>query len=385
MKRATDRIEARSAALPNRNLERKVAMSRTKSTKPPSYRLHKASKQAVVTINGKDHYLGAWESPDSRLRYERLIIAWMAGEPAPAPEASPADVTIAELCVFYLREAETHYQKDGVATSELSNVKRAIRCLVELYAALPAREFSPLKLKACRAKLIADGLCRTNVNRYAGTIVRILAHGVENEMVPGDVHHALKAVRPLQKDRSPAREAEPVDPVSDADVEATVHLLSEPYRTMVRLQGVVGCRPGELTGMTAADIDRTGAVWVYRPRSHKTQHHGKSRVIPIGPQGQLLLRPFLDLTLPTVLVFRNNRFTKISRNSYEQAIKTACRKAGVENWSPNQLRHSAATRIREAYGIEAASIILGHANMSTTEIYAERNLKAAVKIAGEVG
>ncbi len=36
-------------------------------------------------------------------------------------------------------------------------------------------------------------------------------------------------------------------------------------------------------------------------------------------------------------------------------------------------------------GLEAAQVILGHSNASTTEIYAERNLKAAVKIAGEVG
>ncbi len=137
--------------------------SRNSTTKAPSYRLHKASQQAVCTIQCRDQYLGPWMNPESRFKYERLITALLAGEdPATqAPEASPADVTIAELCALYLRNhAEKHYVKDGAPTSELVNVKRAIRCLIALYAALPVKQFSPLKLKACRDRLIQDGLCR---------------------------------------------------------------------------------------------------------------------------------------------------------------------------------------------------------------------------------
>ncbi len=316
------------------------------STKPPTYRLHKASQQAVVTIKGRDHYLGPWMSPESRLKYERLITQFLTGEPAPLPEATPDDCTIAELCVMYLRWAETHYQKDGAFTSELMNVKRAIRCLRECYAALPAKEFSPLKLKACRERLIADGLCRISVTRYQSIITRIIAYGVEQEMVPGETWYAIKAVKPLQANRSDARETEPIGPVSDADVEATLPYLAEPYRTMVKLQDVTGMRPGEMSSMTPDQIDRSEAVWLYRPHSHKTQHHNKERLIPIGARGRLLLAPFLEITMPAVLVFRSSLGTKIHRNSYERAIKTACRKAGIPQWSPNQLRHAAATRIR---------------------------------------
>jgi integrase len=261
-------------------------MSAAKSTKPrvPSYRLHKASQQAVVTIQGKDHYLGVWQSPESRLKYERLITQVLAGEQASEPEASPGDCTIAELCVIYLRWATTHYVKDGEPTSELVNVKRAIRVLRECYAALPVRQFSPLKLKACRDRLIADGLCRSNVTRYQSIITRIIAYGVENELVPGETWHALKAVKPLQRGRSEARETDPIGPVTDAHVEATLPYLAEPYRTMVKLQGLLGCRPGELVNMRGAEIDRSEAVWIYSPTHHKTEHKSKSRVIPIGPQ-----------------------------------------------------------------------------------------------------
>ena len=44
----------------------------------PSYRLHKASGQAVVVIRGESHYLGQFDTPESRERYERLICEYKA-------------------------------------------------------------------------------------------------------------------------------------------------------------------------------------------------------------------------------------------------------------------------------------------------------------------
>ena len=54
-------------------------------------------------------------------------------------------------------------------------------------------------------------------------------------------------------------------------------------------------------------------------------------------------------------------------------------------WTPNRLRHSAATRIREQFGLEAASVTLGHARMNQTEIYAKKNYELAARVAREVG
>jgi hypothetical protein len=44
----------------------------------PKYRKHKASGQAVVTIAGKDHYLGPYGTKASKAEYNRLIGEWMA-------------------------------------------------------------------------------------------------------------------------------------------------------------------------------------------------------------------------------------------------------------------------------------------------------------------
>ena len=72
-------------------------------------------------------------------------------------------------------------------------------------------------------------------------------------------------------------------------------------------------------------------------------------------------------------------------HSYDRAIERACERAGVPGWAPNRLRHSAATRIRAAYGIEAARIILGHSSAVTSEIYAEIDREKARDIMGKIG
>ncbi|HEV7299198.1 MAG TPA: site-specific integrase [Tepidisphaeraceae bacterium] len=54
-------------------------------------------------------------------------------------------------------------------------------------------------------------------------------------------------------------------------------------------------------------------------------------------------------------------------------------------WTPNQLRHNAATAVRRQYGLEAASVILGHSSTKTTEIYAEIDTAKADLIMFEVG
>jgi integrase len=54
-------------------------------------------------------------------------------------------------------------------------------------------------------------------------------------------------------------------------------------------------------------------------------------------------------------------------------------------WHVHQLRHSAATQIRAAYGIEAAQHTLGHAKIDITAMYAEKNAAVAQRVAAQIG
>jgi integrase len=55
------------------------------------------------------------------------------------------------------------------------------------------------------------------------------------------------------------------------------------------------------------------------------------------------------------------------------------------SWHPNQLRHTHGTEVRRLYGLEAAQVALGHSQANITQVYAERDLSLAERVAREIG
>jgi len=78
----------------------------------PTYRLHKARGCAVVTINGNDHYLGKYNSPESHEKYARLIAEWQANGKELSSLTRPdpnGDLTVSALILRYLDFAQDYY------------------------------------------------------------------------------------------------------------------------------------------------------------------------------------------------------------------------------------------------------------------------------------
>jgi integrase len=401
----------------------------------PKYRKHKASGQAIVEINGRRYYLGPHGTQASHLEYDRLIGDWLASGRSPAFGKVEQVITLTELILSYLEHAKKYY---GEGTrGEYANMLRTLRPVRQLYGRLPAREFGPLQLKAMREKFIANGNCRTYANQQVQRIVRMFRWAVAEGVIQPDLHQALAAVDGLRKGHTEARESEKVKPVSDALLKATLPHLSPIVRAMVELHRLCGCRPGELVLLRPCDIDRTHDIWEFRPTKHKNENREQDRCIYIGPKGQEILRPFLlraadaycfspaesvakqradrGAARKTPLSYGNRPGTNVKRKpkrqpgqrytseSYQYAIRRACEKAfpvpkeiakdpeavkkwHVEHhWSPNQLRHTAATEIRRRFGLEAAQVTLGHSQADVTQIYAQRDYELAVRIAREVG
>jgi integrase len=71
--------------------------------------------------------------------------------------------------------------------------------------------------------------------------------------------------------------------------------------------------------------------------------------------------------------------------AYRKAIRKACKKAGVPTWFPHQLRHAAATEFRRRYGLEASQAVLGHSELTTTQIYAAVDCTTARRVMAEIG
>ena len=72
-------------------------------------------------------------------------------------------------------------------------------------------------------------------------------------------------------------------------------------------------------------------------------------------------------------------------SSYRRVIHRACEAAGVEKWSPNQLRHSGLTAVERAMGDDAARAVGGHSKLDTTDRYIKRDAAKAVEIMREIG
>ncbi|MEZ6138377.1 MAG: site-specific integrase [Pirellulaceae bacterium] len=265
-------------------------MPKPAAPRVPSYRRHKPTGQAVVTIAGRDTYLGKWNSAASRAEYDRLIAEFLANGRQPRNDV---DITVVEVINAYRKFAEQYYRKNGEVTREYGCIKEALKIVRELYGRKLANDFGPLALKAVRQRMVDNDWSRGYINKSIGRIRRCFKWAVENELVRRDMYHGLMAVSGLRKGRSEAREPDPVMPVDDATVQATLPHLSPVVADMIRFQRITGGRPQDVCNLRPCDVDMSGEVWLYRPSTHKTEHHGRERVIPIGPKGQDILRPYL--------------------------------------------------------------------------------------------
>ncbi len=103
--------------------------------KTPSYCRHKASGQAVVSLNGRDYDLGLHGSAASREKYDQLIAEWYAARvQPPSPEenreADRQDLRICEWLASYFEFASSDYVKNGKLTGEYTNLQHATRPLL---------------------------------------------------------------------------------------------------------------------------------------------------------------------------------------------------------------------------------------------------------------
>jgi integrase len=382
----------------------------------PAYRRHKARNAAVVTLNGKNHYLGPWQSPESHERYARLIAEWKRnnGDLSGPKPATPADtpLTVGELVLAYFRFAKRHYTKNGKPTSEVGCLRHALRPVRKLYGTTPAAEFGPRALKSVRQALVDAGRARKSLNKDVLRIKRVFRWAVEEELLPAAVSDRLRCVKGLGKGRTTARETGKVEPIPQEHVDAVLPHLPPPVAAMVRLQLLAGARPQDVIGLKPGQVaDRGDGTWLYTPAGHKTEHLDRDKVIVLGPQAQAVLAPFLARD-PDAFCFApaeavawklarqrkgrpattdrdpgeyvNESYT---RHSYRLAVTRACRKAGVPAWSPRRLRHTRATQIRTAFGsLEAAKAVLGHADTRVTEQhYAARDLGLAAEVMKKIG
>lgn len=404
----------------------------------PPYRCHKASWRGIVQYKPlygtKPKYLpGAFQSAESVAAYQACcqeILAHQMGTARDRRREQPLAelTTVTNLAAAYLHWAEGHY---GAKSKEYGHLDVVGRMLNEIHGPTLLRQFGPIALKEVRQAMIRRGWSRVYVNQQTNRIRRVVRWGVEAEFCDGVVLANLQAVPGLRRGKTEARESRPVAPVAWRDVRRVLPFLPRLLRIAVRVQWRTGMRSDELLKIRPCDI----SDGVYRPPSHKTAWRGKTKLVCLGPRARRLLSicqpdsPDGFFFTPAAVVREHSqrrarmrrsklyaadrkrpRRIRLLRDRYDShAFQQAINHAfaglakslghrrpkgvklipwlgtiGVEHWHPHQLRHSRATIIRARYGVEAAQSVIGN-SLSETQLYAERSLNLAVRIAAETG
>ena len=105
------------------------------SCQVPRYRKHKPTGQGVVTLEGRDIYLGVYGTAKSQAEYQRVIAEWLANG-----RRLPVDSTgllVGELIHEFQEEKRHEYLgPDGRPNTEFKHIKRALKTLGDLYELL---------------------------------------------------------------------------------------------------------------------------------------------------------------------------------------------------------------------------------------------------------
>lgn len=109
----------------------------------PRYRKHRASGQAIVTIEGRDFYLGPHGTKASHAEYDRIVGEWLVnGRRLPKTDDN-SQLTMVEFANCYRRFAERDYRKQPSGYHQLHRIRDAVNSLTEMYGRTLTTEFDP--------------------------------------------------------------------------------------------------------------------------------------------------------------------------------------------------------------------------------------------------
>ncbi len=155
-------------------------------------------------------------------------------------------------------------------------------------------------------------------------------------------------------------------------------------RAMLELLYATGLRVSELVSLQLNQINNQAGYLICFGKGQK------ERIVPLGSKALDFLGVYIGTARKSLLkgketpeIFLNRFGNKLSRVMFWKIIKKYALSAGIEDISPHTLRHSFATHLLEhGADIRSVQLMLGHADISTTQIYThihKQRLKKVVK------
>lgn len=143
-----------------------------------------------------------------------------------------------------------------------------------------------------------------------------------------------------------------------------------------------GLRLSELMALNLVDLDLPANALVVR-----SGKGGKSRILPIGAKAVKAIENWLQLRPKTAAVtesavFVSARGARLGQRGIQQRLTRWCQKKGItEHIHPHMLRHSFASHLLESsQDLRAVQELLGHSNISTTQIYTHLDFQHLAEI-----
>jgi integrase len=365
-------------------------------TWPPRVRTHAASGLAFFRHRKRDYYLGPPGSAAADRRYTQLLAELGPTRGLPTIRPVAPDLTVPELTAWWGQWSAGNYPPTSDAGLRGS---MALKPLATLFPGLPARQVRPKRLREYLAYVTAElGWCRTHANRMLVRVKTAFKRAAEEELIPGQVYQDLRCVQALPPGAPGVRETEPVGAADPDALAAILPFCPAPVAGMLELQSLTGMRSKEVRLLRPCDIDRSGDVWVYRPRGGgKAARRGHKRAVALGPRAQALLAPWL-LRCPAddACVFPPSAAPKTAGRprvgacyteaSYPRAVARAAKRAGVTGFRCYGTRHAFRNHVLRLGGVAGALAALGQKSTRALDEYGGgHDLELAKEIARKIG
>lgn len=320
--------------------------------------------------------VGTEGDPDNHIRAMKIWSRWQTtGKLSCWAGPVREEVTVGVVCRMFMEQ-----RFPSLGPSEQRIYKAAVSRLMRWNGSVPVAKFGPKALDAYAQRLDAEGLSRQSVSHYVNRVLRVMKHGLLQEVVPASIWMVINEYTPRLGKQTVAK---PLP--SYAEVTKAIASMEYPEASDFALVLLyTGMRTNELATMRVSDLTDSGSIMLYTPASHKTAHRGKSRTIVIGPRAITIIRPLLIGKAPDALVMplpkvpqKCGRPNKLGWTATNLAyhLDGGCKQAGIDPFTPHQIRKVAATHIRKTYGLEAAQIMLGHSSAAVTDaVYAQRDI-----------
>jgi integrase/recombinase XerC len=248
--------------------------------------------------------------------------------------------------------------------------RRDLEKLVGFCESSGISEWSELRAHHIQSHVAArhrNGLGSRSLHRELSAIrsfLRFLVRHRHIEDNPADYVKAPKSAKRLPKTLD-------IDQITGLLNQTPESVLEQRDLTILELFYSSGLRLSELANLDLDDVDlQQGSLIVRRGKG------GKSRIAPIGRLAVEALSSWLKIreTLPireTRALFLSKQGNRLSGRSIESRLSHWSRKHGLsEIVHPHMLRHSFASHLLQASGdLRAVQELLGHSNISTTQIY----------------